>query len=188
MLPLSLFSRQQGPVAARQLRQLSTTTVRLGQQHRPHVLSQLSSPVFAQLHEAKGRKGLSFEQVAKSIGRNEIYTAAIFYGQAKPTAEDLEKLASTLDISSDVLTDALGPDFYPHRGLGELPPRDPVVYRLYECIMVYGHPLKHLIHEKFGDGIMSAIDFVGNVERVPDPKGDRCKITLDGKFLPYKRW
>jgi cyanate lyase len=67
-------------------------------------------------------------------------------------------------------------------------PTDPVIYRLYEAILVYGHPLKHLIHEKFGDGIMSAIDFNGDVERIPDPKGDRCRLTLEGKFLAYKRW
>ena len=65
---------------------------------------------------------------------------------------------------------------------------DPVIYRLYEAIMVYGHPLKHLIHEKFGDGIMSAIDFNGDIERVADPKGDRVRLTLEGKFLPYRRW
>lgn len=73
-----------------------------------------------------------------------------FYGQAKPEKQDLEKLSSTLDLPLEELEDALGPNFYPYRGLGEMPPRDPVVYRLYECILVYGHPLKHLIHEKFG--------------------------------------
>lgn len=128
----------------------------------------------------------------------------------------------------EYLVDAMGPDFFPLRGLGEMPPRgesrarvrlpacmhafdvrdwltlthahcsstahahlpspDPVIYRLYEAILVYGHPLKHLIHEKFGDGIMSAIDFVGDIERVENPQGDRVKITLEGKFLPYKRW
>lgn len=76
-----------------------------------------------------------------------------------------------------------------------MPPQDPILYRLYEALMVYGRPIKCLINEKvrgpltqFGDGIMSAIDFRGHVEKVEDPKGDRVKITLDGKFLPYRRW
>lgn len=62
------------------------------------------------------------------------------------------------------------------------------MYRLYEAILVYGHPLKHLIHEKFGDGILSAVDFIGDIARVEDPKGDRVRVTLEGKFLPYRRW
>ena len=60
--------------------------------------------------------------------------------------------------------------------------------RVYVALMVYAHPLKHLIHEKFGDGIMSAIDFTGHLERIEDPAGDRVKITMSGKFLPYRRW
>lgn len=77
-----------------------------------------------------------------------------------------------------------------------MPPQDPILYRLFEAVMVYGRPIRSLINEKvrahiltqFGDGIMSAIDFRGHVEKVEDPKGDRVKITLDGKFLPYRRW
>ena len=68
------------------------------------------------------------------------------------------------------------------------PPTDPLIYRFHEIVLVYGTTLKAIIHEKFGDGIMSAIDFTMNVEKVPDPKGDRVKVTLDGKFLPYKKW
>ncbi|PWN27666.1 cyanate hydratase [Jaminaea rosea] len=156
----------------------------------PRVLEELHSPIFAALHEAKAKKGMSFEDVAKAIGRSEVYTAAIFYGQAKPLPEDLDALSKALEIPSGALTASLGPSFWPHRAglIQELPPRDPVIYRLYEAVLVYGHPIKHLIHEKFGDGIMSAIDFNGEVERVPDPKGDRVRLTLEGKYLAYKRW
>ncbi|CEH12967.1 probable cyanate hydratase [Ceraceosorus bombacis] len=150
--------------------------------HRPTVLAN-QPPVISVLHDAKNKAGLSFEQIAKGIDRSEWWTAGLFYGQAKPEKDDLEKLAKVLSIDQQYLVDALGPSFYPTRGVG-----DPVVYRLYEALLVYGHPIKALIHEKFGDGIMSAIDFTGSVEKEPNPKGDRVKITLNGKFLPYTKW
>ncbi|KDN52661.1 putative cyanate hydratase [Tilletiaria anomala UBC 951] len=120
----------------------------------PTILQGLS-PIFTSLHAAKATKDLTFEKIAKEIGRDEWYTAAIYW---------------------------------PHRGLGEFPPKEPVLYRLYEVLVVYGYPLEHMIHEKFGDGIMSAIDFQGHVKKVEDPKGDRVKITLNGRFLLYRRW
>lgn len=67
-------------------------------------------------------------------------------------------------------------------------PTDPLIYRFYEAVNVYGDTMKELIHEKFGDGIMSAIDFTMDIEKIPDPKGDRVKVTWNGKFLPYKSW
>jgi cyanate lyase len=73
-------------------------------------------------------------------------------------------------------------------GLGPVVPTDPLIYRFYEIMQVYGFPLKDVIQELFGDGIMSAVDFTMNVEREPEPKGDRIKITMPGKFLPYKQW
>jgi cyanate lyase len=77
---------------------------------------------------------------------------------------------------------------YPVKGLGPIVPTDPLVYRFYEIMQVYGMPMKDVIQEKFGDGIMSAIDFTLNIEKVEDPKGDRVKVTMNGKFLPYKKW
>ena len=75
------------------------------------------------------------------------------------------------------------------KGLGPVVPTDPLIYRFYEIMQVYGMPLKDVIHEKFGDGIMSAIDFTMNVDREEDHEhGDRVKVTMSGKFLPYKRW
>ena len=76
----------------------------------------------------------------------------------------------------------------PTKGLGPVVPTDPLVYRFYEITQVYGMPLKAVIHEKFGDGIMSAIDFTLNVEKEQDPKGDRVRIVMSGKFLPYRKW
>ncbi|SPO22181.1 probable Cyanate hydratase [Ustilago trichophora] len=155
---------------------------------KPKILSTLP-PIFSTLHDAKSKSKLTFSDIASAIGRDEWYVAAIFYGQAKPSPSDVAKLSSTLNVQQRYLEEAFGEDFFPHRGLGEFPPQDPVLYRLYEVLLVYGYPLKHLIHEKFGDGIMSAIDFEGHVEKVKGSQGeDRVKITLDGKFLPYRRW
>ena len=77
---------------------------------------------------------------------------------------------------------------FPHKHWDKTIPTDPVIYRFYEMINVYGDTIKALIHEKFGDGIMSAIDFTMDIDRVPDPKGDRVKILMTGKFLQYKSW
>ena len=76
----------------------------------------------------------------------------------------------------------------PLKGLGPVVPTDPLIYRFYEIVQVYGLPLKAVIHEKFGDGIMSAIDFTVTVAKEEDPKGERVKLTMSGKFLPYKKW
>ena len=77
---------------------------------------------------------------------------------------------------------------FPIKGLGPVVPTDPLIYRFYEIIQVYGMAIKSVIHEKFGDGIMSAIDFTLDVEKEEDSKGDRVKIIMSGKFLPYKKW
>ncbi|KAH8109571.1 Cyanase, partial [Phellopilus nigrolimitatus] len=148
-------------------------------------------PIFTQLAEAKARKGLSFEQIAQAIGRNEVWVAAAFYGQAKLTPELINQLAEVLDIPAVNLHNEIGAHWFPNRGLGTTPPSDPVIYRLYEGIMVYGHPMKVRMSiqiSSFGDGIMSMINCKINVDRKPDPEGDRCVVTIDGKFLPYKTW
>ncbi|RDB26362.1 Cyanate hydratase [Hypsizygus marmoreus] len=124
------------------------------------------------LFEAKAKKGLTFDQIAQAIGKDEVWVAAAFYGQAKFSTEELQKVFEVLGVSP---LDAQGP----------MPPTDPVVYRLYESVLVYGHAIKAIIHEKFGDGIMSMIDCKVNIEKKPDPKGDRVLLTFDGKFLPY---
>ncbi|KAF8604060.1 Cyanase [Ceratobasidium sp. AG-I] len=141
-----------------------------------------------ELFDAKARKGMSFAEVGKAIGKDEIWTAALFYGQAKPAPQDLAKLSEALGISSQSLTDSLGDHWWPTRGLGPDPPTDPVIYRLHEGVLVYGYPIKAVIHEKFGDGIMSLIDCHVTVDRKPHEKGDRVVLTFDGKFLPYAKW
>jgi len=137
------------------------------------------------LFVAKKEKGLSFADLEKIVDRDEVWIASLFYRQASASRDEANKLASALDLSLDIteeLTDC------PAKGLGPVVPTDPLIYRFYEIMQVYGMPIKAVIHEKFGDGIMSAIDFTMNVDKEEDPKGDRVKITMSGKFLPYKKW
>ncbi|KAI5120199.1 hypothetical protein M0805_006305 [Coniferiporia weirii] len=145
-------------------------------------------PICAQLAEAKARKGLSFEQIGKSLGKDEVWVASAFYGQAKLTEDQIEALASLLEVPAANLHAQLGAHWWPERSLGSTTPTDPVVYRLYEGIKVYGYPIKAIIHEKFGDGIMSMINCSVTVDKKPDPAGDRVVLTFDGKFLPYSTW
>ncbi|KAF8344743.1 cyanate lyase C-terminal domain-containing protein [Amanita rubescens] len=145
-------------------------------------------PINVKLFEAKARKGLSFDQIAKAINKDEVWLAAAFYGQAKFTEDELKEVAALLDLSEAAVLSELGSHWWPNRGLGPVPPRDPVLYRLFEGFLVYGHAVKAIIHEKFGDGIMSMIDCKVTVDRKPDPKGDRVVLKFDGKFLPYAKW
>ena len=137
------------------------------------------------LYAAKKEKGLSFAELGKIVGRDEVWIASLFYRQASASIDEANRLATALDLSLDIteeLTEC------PTKGLGPVVPTDPLIYRFYEIMQVYGMPIKAVIHEKFGDGIMSAIDFTMNVDKEEDPKGDRVKITMSGKFLPYKKW
>ena len=118
-----------------------------GTSAKPKILSDLP-PIFSSLHDAKAKQSLTFADIATKVGRDEWYVAAIFYGQAKPDAQDVKKLSEALNIQEKYLSEAFGEDYFPHRGLGDFPPQDPVLYRLYEVLVVYGYPLKHLIHEK----------------------------------------
>jgi len=146
-------------------------------------------PILATLFQAKHKKGITFTEIGKKLGKDEILVASIFYGQAKPDPSDLEKLSQILDIPHDQLTDALGADYFPLKGsLYPMPPSDPLLYRYYEILQCFGPAMKAVIHEKFGDGIMSAIDFTLHVDKEEDPKGDRVRVIMSGKFLPYKKW
>ncbi|KAL4074857.1 cyanate lyase C-terminal domain-containing protein [Scleroderma yunnanense] len=142
-----------------------------------HPYSELP-PINVALFEAKARKGLTFNDVAKAIGRDEVWVAAAFYGQAKLAPMEIEALARVLDFSVANIQSPLGSHWWPNRGLGPMPPTDPVIYRLYEGVLVYGHAIKAVIHEKFGDGIMSMIDCKVNVTKKPDLKDHpQCKRT-----------
>lgn len=137
------------------------------------------------LFTAKKQKGLKFADLEAILGRDEVWIAALFYGQARAEADEAEKLGRALGLDAEAI-EAL--QEFPLKGLGPMVPTDPLIYRFYEILQVYGMPLKAIIHEKFGDGIMSAIDFSMNVEKETDPKGDRVHISMSGKFLPYKKW
>jgi cyanate lyase len=138
-----------------------------------------------QLLEAKRKKKLSFSDLGKAIGHDEVWAAAVIYRQASADEEDAKKLASTLGLGGEIANELAQ---CPTKGLGPIVPTDPLIYRFYEIMQVYGMPMKAVIHEKFGDGIMSAIDFSVHVDREADPKGDRVKVTMSGKFLPYKKF
>lgn len=134
------------------------------------------------LFAAKKQKNLSFEAIAKALDRDEVAAAAIFYGQAQASPEDVKKLAELLAIPETQLleTEITG---FPDRGRQmEMPPKEPLVYRLFEIVQNYGYAYKAVMNEKFGDGIMSAISFSTTVEREEDDKGVWCKITLRGKW------
>jgi cyanate lyase len=132
---------------------------------------------------AKARLGVTWAQLAEAVGRPVAWTTSALLGQQPMTAAQAGAAASLLDLGDDV-RQAL--QLQPTRGALETAvPVDPTIYRFYEVLQVYGPTIKELIHEGFGDGIMSAINFRLDVKRVADPAGDRVVVTLDGKFLPY---
>jgi cyanate lyase len=134
----------------------------------------------------KRKKGLTWAQLAKAVGRSPVWTTAALLGQMPMSKEEAQKAASALDLQEDEMALL---QTIPMRGsLDQSPPVDPTIYRFHELIQVYGTTWKELIHEEFGDGIMSAIDFEMALERLPDPKGDRVKLTMHGKFLPYRKY
>ena len=138
------------------------------------------------LLKAKKIKNLSFEDLGNLINRDEVWVASLFYGQATASEEESSSLIAALDLPSDLKDDLSTP---PVKGcLDPVIPSDPLIYRFYEIMQVYGLPMKDVIQEKFGDGIMSAIDFTIEVDKVEDPKGDRVLVKMCGKFLPYKKW
>jgi cyanate lyase len=143
------------------------------------------SPTTQKLLAAKRKKKITFTELGKLIDRDEIWVAALFYRQAAASPDEAKKLSKALRLDPETTAELTE---LPTKGLGPVIPTDPLIYRFYEIIQVYGMPLKSVIQEKFGDGIMSAIDFTMHVERDPDPKGDRVKLTMSGKFLPYKKW
>jgi cyanate lyase len=134
--------------------------------------------------EAKKEKDLTFEAIANKVGRHKVWTTAALMGQ-HPMGED----------EAEAVVDLLGLDAEVSKALQEIPmrggldtdvPTDPTIYRIHEITQVYGTTIKALINEEFGDGIMSAINFNMDIERVENPEGDRVRITYEGKYLPYQ--
>jgi cyanate lyase len=134
---------------------------------------------------AKFQKQLSWVAIANATGLSEVFTTSVCLGQNSLPKEYADKLKAVLDLSDEAVV-AL--QQYPTKGISQEVPTDPLLYRFFEICYVYGPTIKELIHEKCGDGIMSAIDFTMDIEKIEDPKGDRVKITMNGKFLPYKKW
>jgi len=134
----------------------------------------------------KLKKGLTWTKIAKAVGESKEWTTAALLGQMQMTKEQAEaagKLLGLPEYAVLLLQQA------PYKGsLPTAVPADPLIYRFYELVNVYGTTFKELIHEEFGDGIMSAIDFKMDLAREPDPKGDRVKIVMSGKYLQYKTY
>ncbi|MEV3986330.1 cyanase [Nonomuraea sp. NPDC049758] len=135
--------------------------------------------------EAKIRKDLSWQQIADAAGLSVAFTTAAVLGQHPLPESSARAVAELLDLGEDAATLL---QTIPIRGsMPDRIPTDPTMYRFYEMLQVYGTTLKALIHEQFGDGIISAINFRLDVKKVADPEGgERAVITLDGKYLPTK--
>lgn len=135
---------------------------------------------------AKHKKGLKWADIAKKVGQSKEWTTAALLGQMTLDKKQATAVGKLLALSPEVVALL---QLVPYKGsLPTAIPTDPLLYRFYELIHVYGTTIKSLIHEEFGDGIMSAIDFSMDISREADPKGDRVKIVLNGKFLPYKMY
>jgi cyanate lyase len=135
---------------------------------------------------ARIKKGLTWAKLAKAVGQSKEWTTAALLGQMQMTKQQAEAAGKLLGLPADAV---LLLQQVPYKGsLPTAVPTDPLIYRFYELVNVYGTTFKELIHEEFGDGIMSAIDFKMDLTREPDPKGDRVRITMSGKYLPYKTY
>lgn len=134
----------------------------------------------------KVAKGLKWADVAREVGLSKEWVTAACLGQMTLDAGQAAVIARLFDLSE---AEARWLQVVPYKGsLPTSVPTDPLIYRFHELVSVYGTTFKELIHEEFGDGIMSAIDFRMDLQREPDPKGDRVSITMSGKFLPYKTY
>jgi cyanate lyase len=135
---------------------------------------------------AKAQKGLTFEAIARAVGRHKVWVTSALLGQGTMSAEEAQKAVAVLGLGPEVATTL---QQIPTKGsVGQTVPVDPLIYRFHEITQVYGTTIKAIIHEMFGDGIMSAIDFELDIQKEEDPKGDRVVVTMNGKFLPYKKW
>ena len=134
---------------------------------------------------AKAGKNTTWKAIAEAVGLSEVYTTSACLGENSLSTTEASSLGAFLNLSPEVVK-AL--QVYSTRGPGQVISTDPLIYRFFEICFIYGPTLKEVIQEKFGEGIMSAIDFSMHVDKVEDPKGDRVKVTMNGKFLPYRKW
>ncbi len=136
--------------------------------------------------EAKKSRGVTWSEIAEVVGGHRVWVTSALLGQNSMSKEEAAKVVKFLGLDQDV-ADCLTE--FPLKGaLDSDVPVDPLIYRLHEITQVYGTTMKAIIHEMFGDGIMSAIDFELDIKKKEDPKGDRVVVTYNGKFLPYKKW
>jgi cyanate lyase len=137
--------------------------------------------------EGKDRLGLTWPQLGEAIGRSPVYAALLVYGYGQATADEAAGLVQALSLPGEAGQALMKA---PHRTPAQpWPPTDPFIYRLYEAVLLYGPAFKDVAHELFGDGIMSAIDLAVDIRRVEDPPGvPRMVLTLNGKWLPYKKF
>ncbi|MGD9944665.1 MAG: cyanase [Burkholderiaceae bacterium] len=142
--------------------------------------------VTALILASKLKKKLSWARLAEVLGQSKEWSTAALLGQMTLTAAQAEVVGRLLDLPEAAVAQL---QVVPYKGsLPTAVPTDPLIYRFYELVSVYGTTFKELIHEEFGDGIMSAIDFRMDLQREPNPAGDRVSITMSGKFLPYKTY
>lgn len=134
---------------------------------------------------AKAQKTVGWCEIASAVGLSEVFTTSACLGMNSLNAEAATKLSDFLGLNEEV-TEVL--QACPYKTWDKAVPTDPLIYRLYEIVGVYGPTMKALIHEKFGDGIMSAIDFSMHIDKEENPLGDRVVVTMNGKFLPYRSW
>lgn len=135
---------------------------------------------------ARLKQKLTWADLARIVGRSKEWTTAALLGQMTLTEAQARAVGDALELPEEAVA---GLQVVPYKGsLPTAVPTDPLIYRFYELINVYGTTFKELIHEEFGDGIMSAIDFKMDLKREPDPAGDRVQIVMSGKFLPYKSY
>lgn len=137
------------------------------------------------IFERKRSTGMKWSEIAEAIGMSEVFTTSACLGMNSLPREKADILVKTLGLPQEA---AVILAEYPNKVFSQTVPTDPLIYRFYEIIGVYGETLKELIHEKGGDGIMSAIDFDMSVDKVPYEKGDRIVVTMSGKFLSYNQW
>jgi cyanate lyase len=133
---------------------------------------------------ARIQKGIKWADVAKKLGQSKEWTTTACLGQMQMTKKQAETVGKIFGLPAEAVKIL---QYVPYKGgLPTAVPTDPLLYRLYEMVMIFGPAIKELIHEEFGDGIMSAIDFDMDLTRLPNEKGDRVKIVLTGKYLQYK--
>jgi cyanate lyase len=144
------------------------------------------SQVTEMIVSAKIRKGIKWADVAPQVGLSKEWVTAACLGQMTLDKKQAQTVGKIFDLSDEAVAWL---QIVPYKGSLPTPvPTDPLIYRWYELVSVYGTTIKELIHEEFGDGIMSAIDFSMDIQREADPKGDRVNVVLSGKFLPYKSY